>query len=96
MKVVLVTNKYAIPNSAREWQLYDHMAGAEFAAQQLTKATEEAIAMICNGDDPRTGFSKAMRHMDRVSTEYDRYGACDSEPQAMIDNILEDCLEAMD
>ena len=89
MRYARYTKRIAVPFTAHEWSLYTEEPGACLAAQAMTKALIAAVEMISDAEDPEEGFARALRHMDRVTDRLDKVGACDSEPQ----NIIQRCLE---
>ena len=71
-----------IPSTAREWELYSDDPGAGAAANELFRASKEAIDTIADGKviDLEANVVKAERHITKVCQKHSKLGACDSEP----------------
>jgi len=67
--------------TADDWDLYGNK-GRDTAAKHLNQALEAAVNM--EGSSP----SSVWRAMNTAMNEFIHLGACDSEPNRMVDDIL--------
>ena len=73
-----------IPSSALEWQLYIGYYSSDIAASALTRAAKRAVDLIHEaklGEAAQVPL-RALEEIEWCQLEYDRCGACDSEPYA--------------
>ena len=69
-----------LPASANDWEIYSDMAGAGLAAHRLTQALAKALVA-----PTRDG---AIRVMQRALTADRKYGAWDTEPRGLAEQVL--------
>lgn len=67
-----------INKSAREWQLFSDMEGADAAAQALNDAANAFVQ----------AFVESAREWYRVADQHDEFGAMDTEPRAEFAKIV--------
>ncbi len=68
--------------TARQWQIFSDMTGADGAASALNRAAEEAL---CEPTRAKA-YDKMMRTMDRLS----HFGASDTEPRCVFAEMLDE------
>jgi len=79
------------PNNADEWQLYDE-PGAAKAAKALTSGMRRIFATLkrelkARHDEEDAG-NKARRAVSKLLTKYQNYGARDTEPRDIANDLL--------
>ena len=70
--------------SAEDWELYNDENGADLAAFELNRHLEFCVKTSQDKEEVR-------RRMDTYMSNpvYRKYGASDTEPRAVLDNILD-------
>jgi hypothetical protein len=71
---------------ADRWELYSDMEGVEKVAEVLTETLESAKKQFTQALAKKTGpeaMRDAWESMYAKLSEYDNYGACDTEPRAV-------------
>lgn len=75
-------NELSIKLNAEQWQLYSDMSGAELCAHRLNRSLE---SMIKKGKTRK----EIEDHMSEVFSKNGEWGAGDSEPESVLQDILD-------
>jgi len=87
-----VSMKVSVALTAREWQLYSSATGSAGAARKLntaaSKALNEAHKLYAETKDAGKAISAAWKIWGAKSNELSSFGASDSEPRWMFDDLI--------
>jgi hypothetical protein len=81
MRNVTITRKVTLTLTAEDWQLYTDMPNINIATSLLNRDIE---LILNNMDD----ITQARRECLEVLREYSMYGAFDTEPCGVLQNII--------
>ncbi len=83
MRVVSTHKVTGLDYSASRWQLFDDMNGVASAAQALNNSFMEAV----NSGKSREQVGTAM---DKTMDKYSKFGAFDTEPRGVLEDLLDE------
>lgn len=78
---VKVKKTISLSLTAKDWDLFDDMYGADLAAKGLNVALENAV-------NSGMGANDAVKAVSRVMESLAKYGATDSEPHRVLDRLI--------
>lgn len=78
---LIINKKVELNYSADKWQLYTASMNCDEAAQELNKAFTEAV-------NSGLGKLEVYKSVEAVMRKYDNFGATDSEPRWVLEDLI--------